>query len=105
MRVVLKNASIRCASQVPPIVAPIREHLDTGRSRSSPPYFVKELRRKNLFGKAGKIFRALDNDEKLKFINGGRHSLPSALIAKKHTLFIFSALSFDVRLYPYSSAC
>ena len=30
------------------------------------PYFVKETRRKNLRGKVGKIFRALDNDDKLK---------------------------------------
>ena len=30
---------------------------------------------------ACKIFRALDNIIKLKFINSGRHSLPSALIA------------------------
>ena len=45
------------------------------------PYFVKELRRKILRGIAGKIFRALDNDFKLKFKNCGRHFLPSALIA------------------------
>ena len=37
--------------------------------------------KKILHGVACKIFRALDNDDKLKFTNSGRHFLPSALIA------------------------
>ena len=77
----LKDASNECASQVY-LTRPISEHLYIGRSYDTHHYFVKELRRKNLHGKAGKYFRALDNDVKLKFKNCGRHFLPSALITK-----------------------
>ena len=57
-------------------------------------------------GCAQQIFRALDNDGKLKFTNSGRHFLPSALIANLHALFMISSSSFDVHLFPsHSSAC
>ena len=42
------------------------KHLYIGRSYDTHHYFVKELRRKILHGKAGKNFRALDNDVLLK---------------------------------------
>ena len=60
---------------------------------TAPKKFAREAR---------KIFRALDNIIKLKFINSGRHSLPSALIANLHALFIDSTVFFDVCLPPIS---
>ena len=68
--------------------------------------FCQGIASKKFARQACKIFRALDNIIKLKFINSGRHSLPSALIAKKHTLFIVSSSSLDMCLFPFRlSSC
>ena len=57
------------------------KHLYIGRSYDTHHYFVKELRQKILHGKAGKNFRALDNDDKLKSKHA-RSGLPlRALVA------------------------
>ena len=80
--VVLKDASNKCASQVCPTRPPYK---GTSLHRQELCYytlFVKELRRKNLHGKAGKIFRALDNAVKLKSKHARSGFPPRALITK-----------------------
>ena len=66
-------------------------------------YFVKELRRKNLHGRADKIFRALDNDDKLKSHHARSGFPPRALITK--TLSTTHSLSHACTPYHIFCKC
>ena len=62
-----------CVTSVPR--PPYKGNISTPAGVAPLPYFVKELRRKILHGRANKIFRALDNDVSLKS-NDARSGLP-----------------------------
>ena len=67
--------------------------------------FCQGIAPKNFLGCAQQIFRALDNDVKLKFTNSGRHSLPSALIAQLRPVFCFDRVFCTHLFLIYLSSC